>query len=151
MRDELLIGGAMLGISAEDTMRTTADFVPATGEQGYPDGNPKTAQGAKKHTLKYSPTVAVLAMNRAFADGAVKYGPANWREKGVTASVYIDAALRHIALYYDGGETVASDSGVEHLGHAMACLAIILDAGAAGKLNDDRPAPMPNLEAFLKR
>lgn len=119
--------------------------------QPYPDGNPKSVQGAKKHSLKYSPTAALIHMNGAFADGAAKYGPANWREKGVAASVYIDAALRHMSLYFDGGEQVASDSKVHHLGHAMACLAIILDAEAAGTLTDDRPIPMPNLEALLKR
>lgn len=124
---------------------------PQVPEQSYPDGNPKSVQGAKKHSLRYSPTAALVHMNGAFADGAAKYGAANWREKGVAGSVYIDAALRHIALYFDGGEQVASDSKVHHLGHAMACLAIILDAEAAGTLTDDRPAPMPNLEALLKR
>lgn len=119
--------------------------------QAYPDGNPKSIQGAKKKSLRFSPTAALLHMGAAFEDGAVKYGAANWREKGVASSVYIDAALRHIALYFDGGEQVASDSKVHHLGHAMACLAIILDAEAAGTLKDDRPTPMPNLEALLKR
>jgi hypothetical protein len=37
------------------------------------------------------------------------------------------------------GEEVASDSGVHHLGHAMACLAILLDAQETGNLVDDRP------------
>ena len=127
-----------------------AQYTPPT-PAAYPDDNPKSVQGAKKHTLRYSPTAALIHMNSAFADGASKYGPANWREKGVATSVYIDAALRHIALYFDGGEQVASDSKAHHLGHAMACLAIILDAEAAGTLKDDRPTPMPNLEALLKR
>lgn len=117
----------------------------------YPDGNPKSAQGAKKFSLRHTPTVALIHLNTALADGVVKYGAANWREKGVAASVYIDAALRHIFLYYDGGEDLSSDSGVKHLGHAMACLSIILDAEASGTLKDDRPMPMPNLSTLLER
>lgn len=119
--------------------------------QDYPDGNPKSLQGAKKFSLRYAPTTANIAMNQAFEDGARKYGAANWREKGVAASVYIDAALRHIALYFDGGEQKAADSGVHNLGHAMACLAIIIDAEACGKLTDDRPFPVAGLDALLIR
>jgi hypothetical protein len=40
------------------------------------------------------------------------------------------------------GEECAQDSGVHHLAHAMACLAILLDAKTCGKLNDDRPPPV---------
>ena len=116
----------------------------------YPDNNPKSTQGAKKVPLGLIPTAASAEMAKAFADGCRKYGQANWRDTGVSATVYIHALLRHVALYYDGGEEVASDSGVHHLGHAMACLAIILDAAACGKLVDDRPTPVPNLEQLLK-
>ncbi|MGY5795195.1 dATP/dGTP diphosphohydrolase domain-containing protein len=104
---------------------------------GYPDGNPKTAIGLTKPSFSNVPSPALLPMMAAFADGAKKYGRFNWREKGVTASVYYDAAQRHLQAYWDG-EDAASDSKVHHLGHAMACLAIILDAGRHGKLNDDR-------------
>lgn len=117
----------------------------------YPDDNPKSLQGAKKYSLRYAPTTASIAMNQAFEDGARKYGAANWREKGVATSVYIDAALRHIAQYFDGGEQKATDSGVHNLGHAMACLAIIIDAEACGKLKDDRPFPVQGLDALLIR
>jgi hypothetical protein len=78
-------------------------------------------------------------MADAFADGAKKYGPANWREDPVSTSTYINAAYRHILAYFDGGETSAEDSGVHHLGHAAACLGIILDAEEQGTLVDDRP------------
>ncbi len=117
----------------------------------YPDGNPKSAQGAKKHPLSYMPTAAIVAANEAFADGRAKYGAANWREKGVSNMVYIEAAMRHLALYADGGEEVAADSGAKHLGHAIACLAIILDADSCGVLQDHRPAPNPNLAKILSK
>jgi hypothetical protein len=78
-------------------------------------------------------------------DGARKYGPYNWREEGVGASTYLSAAMRHLRAYLDG-EQNAMDSGVHHLGHAMACLAILLDAEAVGNLVDDRPLPAPTAE-----
>ena len=36
------------------------------------------------------------------------------------------------------GEECDPDDGVPHLSAALACIAIIIDAGCAGKLNDDR-------------
>ena len=38
------------------------------------------------------------------------------------------------------GEEAAPDSGVHHLGHARACLGILLDAQETGNLIDDRVA-----------
>lgn len=103
-----------------------------------PDGNPKTRLGMAKVPLALIPGPALVHMGEAFRDGAGKYGPANWRDEPVTTSTYVNAALRHILSYYDG-ETTAEDSGVHHLGHALGCLAIILDAEEQGTLNDDRP------------
>ena len=81
----------------------------------------------------------MLHIADAFRDGAAKYGPANWRIDPVSTSTYIDAAYRHIMAYFDGREQCAADSGVHHLGHAAACLAIVIDAEAQGTLVDDRP------------
>lgn len=117
----------------------------------YPDGNPKSLQGAKKFSLRYLPLSANIAVNQAFENGAMKYGAANWREKGVACTVYVDAALRHIFQYFDGGQQNASDSGVHNLAHAMACLAIIIDAEANGSLTDDRPFPTKDTDALLLR
>lgn len=107
---------------------------------GYPDDNPKTAVGLTKPSLSCVPPAALLHLGRAMMDGRRKYGLMNWREKRVTATVYYDAAMRHLMAWFDG-EREARDSGVHHLGHAMACLAIVLDAEATGNLNDDRPVP----------
>ncbi len=102
--------------------------------------NPKDAIGDTKPDLSLIPPIANLHEAAAFGDGARKYGPYNWRDKSVRARVYIAAAKRHIDLWQDGEEN-ASDSGVHHLGHARACLAIVLDAQSLGKLHDDRPLP----------
>lgn len=117
----------------------------------FADANPKSTQGAKKHSLRYLPLPAAVEVNRAFADGALKYGAANWRTTGVAASVYVDACLRHLFQWYDGGQERASDSGVHNLGHAMACLAILMDAQHVGKLVDDRPSPISDSDSLLLR
>lgn len=105
---------------------------------GYPDNNPKSAQGAKKVPLHLVPPSAIHYLAMALADGAAKYGPYNWRDTAISASVYRAARLRHEALYWDGQDE-AEDSRVHHLAHIMACCAIELDALSIGKLNDDRP------------
>ncbi len=105
---------------------------------GYPDNNPKSRIGVKKVQLHLVPPAAIIHEARAMADGAAKYGPYNWRENKIAVSVYISAAMRHLDAYRDG-EDIAPDSGVHHLGHARACLGIILDAEATGNLVDDRP------------
>ena len=132
------------------TYQTTAGSLDKQPTQ-YPDGNPKSIQGAKKYSLRYIPLPALVAVGQAMEDGAKKYGPANWREAGVAASVYTDAALRHLFQYFDGGQTVAEDSGAHHLGHAMACLAIIIDAEYNGTLIDDRPYPCKDTDELLRR
>lgn len=106
----------------------------------YPDDNPKTAVGATKVPLHLVPPVAAHHMALAFRDGAAKYGPYNWREHKVSASVYYGAMLRHAGAWWDG-EDLSPDALVHHLAHIMACCAILLDAAAVGKLNDDRPLP----------
>lgn len=100
--------------------------------------NPKDLLGIKKVRLSLVPPASTLYQALAMEDGAVKYGPYNWRENKVIASIYIDAALRHISQWLDG-EELASDSKKPHLGHALACLGIIVDAKETGNLVDDRP------------
>lgn len=104
----------------------------------YPDNNPKTAIGVTKVPLHLVPPSAKHFLAEALADGARKYGPYNWREHDISISVYKAALERHMDAFWDG-EDLASDSGVHHAAHAMACLAIMLDAMTIGKLNDDRP------------
>ena len=103
----------------------------------YPDDNPKTVQGSKKPAMSCVPPVALLHLSHAMKDGEQKYGRMNWREHTVSSSVYYDAAMRHLMAWFDG-ETHASDSGVHHLAHVMACCAILLDGESLGVLNDDR-------------
>jgi len=106
-------------------------------KSAYPDGNPKTSVGMTKPPLRAIPPVAILHLGKAMDNGERKYARFNWRDNAVTTSVYYDAMLRHLLAFWDG-EDQAEDSGCHHLGHVMACCAILLDAAENGTLNDDR-------------
>ena len=110
------------------------------------DTNPKDAIGSTKLPLHLVPDSAPAYMALAFCEGATKYGAFNWRVDGVRASIYMAAARRHMAKYWNG-EWADSKTKVPHLASAMACMAIILDAKLVDKLTDDRPpaAPMTDL------
>lgn len=105
---------------------------------GYPDDNPKTVYGVAKPSLSKVPPVGMLEVGRVMEVGAQKYGPMNWRDKDVSTSTYYDAAMRHLFQWWDGCDN-DSETDVSHLAHAAACLLIMLDAKAVGKLKDDRP------------
>ena len=101
--------------------------------------NPKDKHASVKlPMLSVVPPSAIIALADAMRDGARKYGPYNWRKTPVIASVYVDAAMRHLLAWFDGEER-ATDSKVNHLAHGMATLAIIVDALSVGTLEDDRP------------
>lgn len=104
--------------------------------------NPKTGAGALKAPLHLVPTSAEFFLSLAFADGVKpgKYWPFNWRDQPVPVTTYYAAAKRHLDAYFDG-EEIDPDSDVPHLAHAMACMAILLDAGACNTLINDRPKP----------
>jgi hypothetical protein len=112
--------------------------------------NPKDLVGNAKVSYSKVPAIAVAHCAMAMMDGAAKYGPFNWRDKEVIASIYIDAAKRHLDCWFEG-QKAASDSKVHHLGHAMACCAILLDAEAKGKLVDDRPLDEADLDFMEKQ
>ncbi len=111
--------------------------------------NPKDILGMAKVSLSKIPPSAQIYEALAMMDGARKYGAYNWRENKVIASIYVDACKRHIDAWFDG-ESNAADSGIPHLGHARACLGIIVDALESGNLIDDRPLPGP-AAALIKR
>jgi hypothetical protein len=102
--------------------------------------NPKDLIGSDKLPIHLFPMSAVLHGALALLDGALKYGRANWRVSGVRASIYYDATIRHMTKWFEGEDT-DKDSGLPHLAHAIACIAILIDAKAAGKLKDDRMYP----------
>jgi len=104
------------------------------------DANPKTLIGATKVDLSLIPPAAKIHLATAMMDGAKKYGAYNWRDKKVPMMTYIAAAQRHLDQLLDG-EDYDPVSFVHHIGHMMACGAIIADAMETNNLIDDRPKP----------
>lgn len=99
--------------------------------------NPKDAISVDKLPLHLWPETATVQGTLAMLEGALKYGRSNFRAIGVRSSVYVAAAKRHLNAWFEG-EDRAPDSDIDHLGHVLACVAILIDAREAGKLNDDR-------------
>lgn len=129
---------------------TPIDVKPVTEDTLKELTNPKQAHGDKKVPLHLVPPSASAYIAQGLKEGARKYGAFNWRETNVESMTYVGAALRHIAAYVDG-ETVDPESGNPHLAHAMASLAILVDAIEADKIIDNRPVSGPaakTLEAF---
>jgi hypothetical protein len=100
--------------------------------------NPKDLIGVKKPRLSLVSPAGIIYESLAMQNGGAKYGPFNWREKKVQAMIYIEACMRHLLSWQDG-EEIAADSGVPHLGHAKACLGILIDAIETNSIIDDRP------------
>lgn len=104
--------------------------------------NPKDLIGQTKPRLSLVPPALALYTAGVMELGAKKYGPYNWRKHKVLRTVYIEAAMRHLAALLDG-EDLDPESGFPHEGHVASCMGIILDAQASGQLIDDRPTKGP--------
>lgn len=79
----------------------------------------------EKPDLSMVPMEYVSAAARAFQFGATKYQKDNWRQ-GLQWNRLVAALLRHI---YQFNEVVEKDeeSGLSHLDHAAACLAMLIE------------------------
>lgn len=106
--------------------------------------NPKAQYGDKKRAVALVPPALTLGAAKAFAEGAAKYGPFNWRVNHVENMTYINAIMRHAMAYLDG-ENVDPESvtGKLHLEGIAACVGILLDSTYHGILIDNRPQPGP--------
>lgn len=102
--------------------------------------NPKDLIGSGKLPLHLWPTTATALGCLGLLDGMLKYGRSNFRAVGVRASIYVDAAKRHLDAWFEG-EDNDPDSGLPHFAHALACVAILIEAVAAKNLTDDRMYP----------
>jgi len=100
--------------------------------------NPKDAVGIRKVPLSTVPARVLLELGLGMLEGALKYGRHNYRVSGVRASVYYDAAQRHLTDWWEG-QDIDPVSGLPHIVKAMTCLVVVRDAQIQGKLMDDRP------------
>lgn len=131
-------------IDEEDVKAVIAD---AKSRQDVKLSNPKDLIGDKKVPMWLLSPIAKAYWAVAQFVGMTKYGAWNWRSAGVRASVYLSAMQRHMDAYMSGEEVDPIDQ-TPHLGHIMACAAILIDAKAAGKLTDDRPPSVSLRPAF---
>lgn len=107
-------------------------------DQQKPSTNPKDAIGSHKLPLHLWPAEATAMGCLGMLEGDGKYGRNNYvAGDGVIASIYVDAAKRHLDAWFSG-EEFAPDSGVPHLSNALSSIAILVKAQAHGKLIDDR-------------
>lgn len=102
--------------------------------------NPKDSCGIKKVPMSGMPMNVLMEAGLVKLHGDLKYGRFNWREAGVRGSVYYDAALRHLAAWYEG-EDIDPDSGIHHIAHAICGLSVLRDSIIRDNWSDDRPPP----------
>lgn len=105
-----------------------------TRAEELPKGGTKFDEG--KVDLTLVPLIALESEARALMFGEKKYGRYNYTQ-GFESSRLTAAALRHIYAYINGAD-VDSESGLLHLGHARACLAMHLHCEQLGTLRDNR-------------
>jgi hypothetical protein len=90
-----------------------------------------------KPDLSFVPRELRAAAARAFEFGARKYAPGNWLKGGLTQRRLLAALSRHIDAYTDR-EDADPESGLCHLDHAAACLAMLCATRERGLGPDDR-------------
>ena len=104
--------------------------------------NPKDEIGAHKVPLSTVSGAVMMELGLAFMEGARKYGRHNYRAIGVRASIYYDAAMRHLMAWWEG-EDIDTDSDLSHITKAIATLTVLRDAQINNRVSDDRPPPLP--------
>lgn len=100
--------------------------------------NPKDAVGIKKPPMSCVPLPVIMEVGVAMLEGARKYGRHNYRDASVRASVYFDAAMRHLFQWYEG-EDEDPDSSLNHITKAISSLVVLRDGMIQDKWVDDRP------------
>lgn len=100
--------------------------------------NPKDAIGVLKVPFSVVPWRVIGEIALGLLEGALKYGRHNYRVSGVRASVYFDAAQRHMTDYWEGTD-IDPVSGLHHITKALSSLIVLRDAMLNNMCTDDRP------------
>lgn len=111
--------------------------------------NPKDAIGCKKPPMSVLPWPVLYEVGVGMLEGACKYRRHNYRAVGVRASIYFDATMRHMALWWEG-EDLDPDSGLSHITKAIAGLVVLRDAQMRDMVTDDRPPRFDNAPSRIK-
>ena len=110
--------------------------------------NPKDLAAVTRVPMHLWPMTATVHGCAAIYEGMRKYGYYNWRHDKVSIMTYVAALQRHLFRYV-GGQWADKNSGATHLGHILACLAILVDAHESGQIIDDRPIAGPDVERLI--
>ena len=114
--------------------------------------NPKDRVGRSKPGVRCIPPIAMLEEGVIMQEGADKYGPFNWQDQPIQASIYYDAMMRHLLAWYTGQDVDPhSKSGGLHLAAVRASAGILIDAFATGNIIDDRPKKAARAADFVSR
>lgn len=102
--------------------------------------DPKGEIGKTKLPLGTLPWAVILEASLGLGEGAIKYGPHNWRASdAVEVMTYIEAAQRHL-ISFILGEDIDPASGIPHVTKAISSLMVVRDAQIHGASVDNRPA-----------
>ena len=134
-------------------------LISAPGTTEHKDTNPKDSVGCTKPPLHCIPAHVLFEVGMGMFEGGWKYREANYRVIGVRASIYYDAAMRHLMAWWEG-EDIDPASKIHHISKVMSCLAVLRDCqmqaenGSGVSYKDDRPpkshVPMSKLEEQFK-
>ena len=91
---------------------------------------------SNKAELHQVPTSAILAISKVLMYGAQKYEKGNFR-RGMKWTTPYDCAQRHMMLWLDG-EELDAESGLPHLYHAIANVAMLIEFETTCPELDDR-------------
>lgn len=95
-----------------------------------------TKNDSGKSRISLIPTDALVGMGNALKYGEQKYGTHNYRN-GLAFSRLVDACLRHLSSWNEG-ENNDPESGLSHLDHALASLAMLKFMDVNRQDMDDR-------------
>ncbi len=139
------------GVQAWDDKKREIMNEPVIPASIRKETNPKDdAAAGTRVDLSLFPHTALVHGALAMTEGHLKYGGYNYRISGVKASVYI-AALRRHTDKWEAGQNWDLKTLVHHLGSVIACASIIIDAEECGKLIDDRPPAVPDIDELFDR
>jgi len=100
--------------------------------------NPKDIAGSSKLPFSCVPANVIGEIALGLMEGARKYGRHNYRKLPIKASIYYDAAMRHLTQFWEG-EDIDPDSGLNHITKVLSCLTVLRDAMLNDKWEDNRP------------
>lgn len=84
-----------------------------------------TKHDNNKEKLSLISSEALKQLSKVMEFGLEKYGRDNWR-RGFKWSRLFDACMRHL-LAYNSGERKDPETGLSHLAHAMANIAMLIE------------------------